>query len=265
MADHTFAIGDRVIIHPGAHASDGITASDGIAEVIEPLDEDGDVLLAYVGTDEITWVLPSFLTLARDVQEDAMTEHVQPELPFEDRDPHPESLERMDPYINKRFLALMGDEANADISRALTMGLAINDPERPQPAPQARPSRPSRENLPEPIQRLLEGLDEDVEVVELDPVDFGWTRAAQRGPVVPGQPIALGHYENRNPNVLSGVDHDGDEFRVAYVTSNCEEHGPEAALVLRATPGGFMLPMAELPKLIEWMQARLRGYQAGQP
>jgi hypothetical protein len=45
--------------------------------------------------------------------------------------PHPESLRRHDPETNRRFIAIFEAPENAEVVRMLTMGLAINDPERP--------------------------------------------------------------------------------------------------------------------------------------
>lgn len=46
----------------------------------------------------------------------------------------PESVHRHDPVTTHAFERIMGHPSNAEITRALTMGLAINDPERPAEA-----------------------------------------------------------------------------------------------------------------------------------
>jgi len=149
---------------------------------------------------------------------------------------HPESLTRHDPYINRRFLDMMGHPDNADVARAVTVGLAINDPERPAPA-----------------------------VADAGAGPAAPTVTVRRGPHVQrgAAKLPLGHYEDGDDDVLSGRDRDGDEFRISYVQGHCDDHVTEAAMVVRATAGGYLLPIEELPRLIAWLQGRLRKFRDG--
>lgn len=127
---------------------------------------------------------------------------------------HPESLTRHDLYINKRFLALMGHEDNADTVRAITVGLAINDPERASEAPVT--------------------------------------------PAVVVLPRSGGVTPTADPDIIAGTDKDGDVFKVSYVQGRIlAAYGTDAALILRATKGGFCMPIEHVPGFIAWLQSRV--------
>lgn len=180
-----------------------------------------------------------------------MTEHTQPELPLEfpgearsaELPEHPESLTRHDPYINRAFLAIMGHEDNADVARAVTVGLAINDPERPAAAPASSA-----------VAAAPTAAGDDADMLRRRP-HISTDTTGRRRP--------LGHYEG-DDDVLAGVDRDGDIFRASFLIGHCDDHGTEAAMVLRATAGGYLLPVEELPRLIAWLQGRLRKFRDGE-
>jgi hypothetical protein len=154
---------------------------------------------------------------------------------------HPESLTRHDPYTNRRFIDMMEHPDNADVARAVTVGLAINDPERPAAAPaSAAGSAPT-------------AASDDADMMRRRP-HISTNTPDRRRP--------LGHYEG-DDDVLAGVDRDGDIFRASFLIGHCDDHGTEAAMVLRATAGGYLLPAEELPAFIGWLQGRLAKYRNG--
>jgi hypothetical protein len=161
-------------------------------------------------------------------------------------EPHPESLARHDPYVNRRFIEIMGSDENADITRAITVGLAINDPERPSAPP-------------------VKG-DEDADTVDVQSWDGMVVRAITiPRPSAPRHPVPLGHHEGDDV-VLSGVDVDGDVFRARYVNEECPEHGTHLGIVLQTNGGpGFIMRPEELPTLIAWLQSCAHKFSDGIP
>jgi hypothetical protein len=184
-----------------------------------------------------------------------MPEHTQPELPLEfagegrngrsaGLPAHPESLTRHDPYTNRRFIDMMEHPDNADVVRAFTVGLAINDPERPA----------------NPLAATLAA-----QAAAVSDAGGGTSTPPPRPHVGAGDTDRrrpLGHYEG-DDDVLAGVDRDGDIFRASFLIGHCDDHGTEAAMVLRATAGGYLLPVEELPAFIGWLQGRLRKFRDG--
>jgi hypothetical protein len=103
----------------------------------------------------------------------------------------PESTRRHDPAINRAFNALFGHPDNADLARAFTVGLPINDP-------------------PKPVEAAPAKVKETVGAAEVD-VDV---EAGDRFEAKSGDPRGF---------AIDGIrfkDADGDEIKVALVTPN---------------------------------------------
>ncbi len=63
-------------------------------------------------------------------------------------------------------------------------------------------------------------------------------------------------------DVMHVKDTDGDELYVTYYNFICPTHGHEAALHFQATPDGMLLPITEVPGMIDWLQSRLDKHLA---
>lgn len=141
---------------------------------------------------------------------------------------NPESLTRHDPYINRAFISIMDHPDNADVARAVTVALAVNDPERPSEAAPAA---------------TTPAAGGGVSVME------------RRGAASP----------TADPDIIMGTDKDGDVFKVSYVQGRVvNAYGTDAALILRVTKGGFLMPIEHVPGLIEWLKSRVRKAAEGQ-
>jgi hypothetical protein len=154
-----------------------------------------------------------------------MTEQTPDGPPVEPLAERIESTHTHDPYITKRFLAIMEHEDNADVTRAFTVGLAINDV----------PAEPAAVEEPE--------VDEDDEDDDEDD----------------GPAVTLS--EDYEPAADDGVRYEdayGDTLVAMYGVQECEAHGAEPFVVFR-TDGGRSVIMAirHVTEFAEWLQSRV--------
>lgn len=140
------------------------------------VDDQGDVV-GRLSNGTLVYVLEDGLTFP---------EHVEP---LADR---LESTNTHDPYVNRSFIAMMDAPDNADITRAVNVGLAVNDPERPKeeqaPAATATPRAivglGTNDTSKKPLEErhILRGVDKDGDTLHLGYDRAGAHIFARTGP-----------------------------------------------------------------------------------
>lgn len=68
---------------------------------------------------------------------------------------------------------------------------------------------------------------------------------------------------NYDPDVIAGIDKDGDQMRVAYVQGATQDYDTDAAVIFRVTEGGFLMPIERVPGFIAWLQSRVAKHGKG--
>ena len=143
---------------------------------------------------------------------------------------NPESTSRHDPAINAAFIKLMGHEDVAYLARAVVVGLPINDP-------------------PAVVNEAVAEADECDEVCDCGDAYADGDTLTEDG-------------ESIVEDTLTYTDTDADRAIFAFCPVE-EGIRTEAAVFIATHECGLLIPMADVPLVIEWLGAQMRKAARG--